>query len=183
MLEAKIIQNMGGIIKKGYRTKYKKEYSSWNHIFKRLQKNKNIKIKKEFFDFEYFINWFNSKIYTIDNEAINMYTLDGNYGEESIVFIPRRLLNCIQNHGVPVKGYTLTKGRYNTKVYDCVSRTNKSYYTNCKEDCIEIYRQSKIENSIKLLEYYKNKIPNEYYSKVKKLINNDNYVTIKRGII
>lgn len=179
MLQSSTIRNMGGIIKKGYRTKYKKEYSSWNHMFNRVHKNKDIIIDEKFLDFEYFIKWVNSNMYTLENEKVNMYTIDGNYTEESIIFIPKKLLNCIQNHETPVKGYSLTKGRYNTKIYDCISKTSKSIYTSSKQECISIYKYYKVENSNKLLEYYKSKIPEIYYTKVKKIINDDNYVIIK----
>lgn len=182
MLRVGIIKNMGGIVKPGYRTKYKKEYNSWNHIFTRLSMNDNITIDNDFLDFEKFVEWYNKNKYSVDNELVHMYTLDGNYNKESIVFIPKKLLNCIQNHKIPVKGYySFFKGTYTTKIYDCLNGNVKAYRGN-KEKCIDLYTYYKIKNSNILLEYYKEKIPMDTYLKVKKIINSDDYVIIKDKI-
>lgn len=178
MLQMNIIKDIGGIIKPGYKSKYCKEYNRWDHIFYRLYLNNNIIIDNDFYDFENFIKWYNETKYDIDNESIHMYTINGHYTKDSIIFIPKKILNTIQNHDKAVKGYSKYKNTYSTRIYDCLNNTHRNYIGTV-EDCINVYKYYKVENSNKLVDHYKDKLPSIVYDKLKKLINSDDYVKIK----
>lgn len=192
-----------GIYKKGkYKSKYldingkykhTKEYLVWHSMIARCyNKNyhgnkvyENVKVCKEWQEFQNFGDWFYSNYYELDNEVVVLekdfktfaYNLNKEYSPRNCMFIPQTLNKVITfQHSVSID---LPVGIKSNGNFYCFSINDKNgtskYYGGFKtsKEAYEEYLNKTYEKILRYLDEYNNKISDNNINVIIDFVKND----------
>lgn len=172
-----------GIYNSKTKIKGKRVYFTWKSMISRVinvgnECYRNVKICKEWENFQNFAYWFEKNYYVLKNESIELDKdlLSGKlYSPDTCVFLPMRLNNIVKKYdkksNLPVGVYNFKKTNKFVSRYKNENKKNVHIgYFNTIEEAYENYKINKNRAIKKVLENYRNEIPENVFIKIEKNI-------------
>ena len=171
--------------------KLKKEYIIWYHMLERCYDPKyqerhptynGCAVEDYLLNFQHMAEWIENNYYEIPKEKVCLdkdilYKGNKLYSRETCIFIPQRINTLFtkrdNNRGKnPIGVYSISSGNYQAYCNNEYGKTIRLGTYTSEEEAFQIYKAYKEEIIKKVIDSYEGKIPEPFYSKLRKAMYN-----------
>ena len=160
------------MLQRCYDPKYQERYSTYNRC----------KVEDFFLNFQHMCEWLDENYYEIPGEIMCLdkdilYKGNKIYSRDTCIFVPQRINNLFTKRDndrgdYPIGMHKILSGNYRVRCSNGFGKQIDLGVYPTKEEAFRVYKQCKEKVIKEVIDYYKGKIPEHHYSRLREAMYN-----------